>query len=88
MSTKISPVGPRVKFHVCETAEELDNLFELSASTKLSNTDILRQFDAKLTHLQPSQQEDRRELIREYFMSHLTLCQIILVLLYNLDDIR
>ena len=49
-----------------ETVEELDNLFELSASTKLSNSDILRQFDAKLTHLQPSQQEDIRELIREY----------------------
>ena len=70
----LKPYHERTKVEQCcsvassdnETAEELDNLFELSASTKLSNSDILRQFDAKLTHLQPSQQEDIRELIREY----------------------
>ena len=50
-----------------DTAEELGKLFNLSETTKLSNSDILRQMDSKLTHLQESEQEDIRQLTREYF---------------------
>ena len=70
----LKPYHERAKVEQCgsiassdnDTAEELGNLFESSASTKLSNSDILRQLDSKLTHLQPSQQENIRELMREY----------------------
>ena len=47
--------------------KRLGKLFNLSETTKLSNSDILRQMDSKLTHLQESEQEDIRQLTREYF---------------------
>lgn len=52
-----------------DTAEELGKLFNLSETTKLSNSDILRRMDSKLTHLDPSQQSDIERLVRDY--SHL-----------------
>ena len=47
------------------TAEELE-LFNLSETTKLSESDILRQMDSKLTHLEQSQQDEIQKLVREY----------------------
>ena len=52
-----------------DTAEELGKLFNLSETTKLSNSDVLRRMDFKLTHLDPSQQSNIERLVRDY--SHL-----------------
>ena len=47
----------------------MGKVFNLSETTKLSNSDILQQMDSKLTHLEPSQQEDIQQLVQKY--SHL-----------------
>ena len=54
-----------------DTAEELDELSNLSQTPKLSNSDILQQMDSKLNHLEPRQQADIERLVRDY--SHLFL---------------
>ena len=46
-----------------EDTTELFNLFE---STKLYNSDVLRDIDAKLSHLSESQRKDVKALIQEY----------------------
>ncbi|CAB4005229.1 Retrovirus-related Pol poly from transposon, partial [Paramuricea clavata] len=38
----------------------------LSETTKLSNSDVLRNMDSKLSHLQPSQRQDVLDLVNEY----------------------
>ena len=46
--------------------EDTTELFNLSESTKLHNSDVLRDIDAKLSHLSESQRRDVKALIQEY----------------------
>ena len=41
-------------------------LSNLSETTKLSNSDVLRNMDSKLSHLKPSQRQDVLDLVHEY----------------------
>ncbi|CAB4033082.1 Transposon Ty3-I Gag-Pol poly [Paramuricea clavata] len=46
--------------------EDESELSSLSETTKLSNSDVLRNMDSKLSHLQPSQRQDVLDLVNEY----------------------
>ena len=46
--------------------EDTTELFNLSESTKLHNSDVLRDLNTKLRHLNESQREDIKALIQEY----------------------
>ena len=46
--------------------EDESKLSSLSETTKLSNSDVLRNMDSKLSHLQPSQRQDVLDLVNEY----------------------
>ncbi|CAB4009566.1 Hypothetical predicted protein, partial [Paramuricea clavata] len=46
--------------------EDESELSSFSETTKLSNSDVLRNMDSKLSHLQPSQRQDVLDLVNEY----------------------